>query len=65
VHFVYFAKKTLTPVAYQILSDNNTMDDLKNSEVVRKWWHCMADLMGTHPNNMPIFQPLNEVFDMD
>jgi L-rhamnose mutarotase len=25
----------------------------------------MADLMEVHPNNMPVFKPLTEVFHMD
>ncbi|QHI68481.1 L-rhamnose mutarotase [Tichowtungia aerotolerans] len=61
---IYFDEETLTLFAIQILSDNNTVDDLKNLEIVQKWWDHMADLMETYPSNMPIFQPLSEVFHM-
>ncbi|QHI70127.1 L-rhamnose mutarotase [Tichowtungia aerotolerans] len=40
------------------------VDDLKNLQIVQKWWETMADLMENHPNNTPIFQPLPEVFHM-
>jgi len=61
---ICFDEETLTLFAFQILSDNNTVDDLKNQEIVQKWWDCMADLMETHPDNTPIFQPLPEFFHM-
>lgn len=62
---IYFDEETLTLFAFQKLTDDNTADDLKNLEVVQKWWDYMADLMETHPNNMPVFKPLAEVFHMD
>jgi len=62
---ISFDEETLTLFAFQILSDNNTVDDLKNLEIVQKWWETMADLMETHPNNMPIITPLTEVFYMN
>ena len=61
---IFFDEETLTLFAFQILSDNNTVDDVKNLEVMQKWWDHMADLMEVHPNNMPIFQPLPAVFHM-
>ena len=62
---IFFDEESLTLFAFQKLTDDHTADDLKNMEIVKKWWDHMADLMETHPNNMPIFKPLREVFHMD
>lgn len=62
---IYFDEETLSLFAFQKLTDDNTADVLKDLEVVQKWWDHMADLMEVHPNNMPVFKPLVEVFHMD
>jgi L-rhamnose mutarotase len=62
---IYFDEESLTLVAFQKLSDDNTASGLKDLDIVQKWWDHMADLMETHPNNMPVFTPLREVFHMD
>jgi L-rhamnose mutarotase len=38
---------------------------MKDLEIVRRWWDHMAELMEVHPDNMPDFKPLKEVFHMD
>lgn len=62
---IYFDEETLTLFAFQKLTDDHTADNLQHLEIVQKWWEHMADLMETHPNNMPVFKPLQEVFHMD
>ena len=62
---IYFDEESLTLFAFQKLSDDNTADELKDLEIIKKWWDHMADLMEVHSNNMPVFQPLTEVFHMD
>lgn len=62
---LYFDEETLTLFAFQKLTDDNTSDGLKDLEIVKKWWDHMADLMEVHPDNMPVFMPLREVFHMD
>jgi L-rhamnose mutarotase len=62
---IYFDEETLTLFAFQKLTDDNTAGDLKDLKIVKSWWDHMADLMETHPNNMPAFKPLVEVFHMD
>ena len=62
---IYFDEESLTLFAFQKLTDDNTADNLKNLEIVKTWWDHMTDLMETHPNNMPVFKPLREVFHMD
>ena len=62
---IYFDEESLTLFAFQKLTDDNTADGLKDLEIVQQWWGHMADLMETHPNKMPVFKPLAEVFHMD
>ncbi len=62
---IYFDEETLTLFAFQKRSDHNTADQLKDLEIVQKWWDHMADLMETHPDHMPVCKPLTEVFHMD
>ena len=51
--------------AVQKLSDDNQADGLPETEIVKKWWAYMADLMDTHPDNSPVSIPLREVFHLD
>jgi L-rhamnose mutarotase len=62
---IYFDEETLTLFAFQKLTNDNSADNLKNLEIIHKWWDYMSDLMEVHPNNMPVFKPLREVFHMD
>lgn len=62
---IYFDEETLTLFAFRKLTENNTADEMKGLDIVQKWWAHMADLMETHPDNMPTFKPLREVFHMD
>jgi L-rhamnose mutarotase len=62
---IYFDEESLTLFAFQKLTDDNTADHFQHLEIVQKWWDHMADLMETHPNHMPVFKPLREVFHMD
>ena len=62
---IYFDEETLTLFAFQKLTADHAADGLKDLEIVQKWWDFMADLMEVHPNNMPVFKPLVEVFHMD
>jgi L-rhamnose mutarotase len=43
-------------------SDDHTMDALPDTEIMRRWWKHMADIMETHPDNVPVQVPLKQVF---
>jgi L-rhamnose mutarotase len=43
-------------------ADNHTMDDLPGTEIMKRWWKHMADIMQTHPDNVPVQVPLKQVF---
>ena len=62
---IYLDEESLTLFAFQRLAEGNTADNLPNTEIVKKWWAYMADLMETNPDHSPVASPLREVFHMD
>jgi len=45
--------------------DGKGSQDLGSTEIVKKWWAYMADIMETNPDNSPKSKPLTEVFHLD
>jgi L-rhamnose mutarotase len=43
-------------------SDDHGMDRLPDTEIMKRWWQHMADIMETHPDNVPVQVPLKQVF---
>lgn len=43
-------------------TDDHTMDALPDTEIMKRWWKHMADIMATHPDNVPVQVPLKQVF---
>jgi L-rhamnose mutarotase len=44
---------------------NHTMDKLPHTDVVRRWWAMMSDIMETKPDHSPIQQTLMPMFYME
>ena len=62
---IFLDEETLTLFAVQKLTDDNQADQLPGTDIVKKWWAYMADIMDTNPDNSPVAKPLKEVFHMD
>ena len=62
---IFLDSETLTLFAVQKLSDDHSSDQLPNTDIVRKWWDYMSDIMAYNPDNTPVAIPLQEVFHMD
>lgn len=45
-------------------SDDHTMDALPDTEIVKRWWAFMADIMATDADNVPVQIPLKRVFHL-
>lgn len=43
-------------------TDDHTMDALPDTEIMKRWWAHMADVMETDENNVPTAVPLKRVF---
>jgi len=62
---IFLDEETLTLFGIEELSDDNTVNDLQNNPLMRKWWDYMADVMDYNPDGTPVVIPLKEVFHMD
>lgn len=45
-----------------MIEDPTKMDELPATEIMKKWWHYMGDIMETNPDESPVSIPLREVF---
>jgi L-rhamnose mutarotase len=43
-------------------ADNHTLDRLPDTEIMKRWWKHMADIMETNSKNVPVQVPLKRVF---
>lgn len=45
-------------------SDTHRMEALPDTEIVKRWWAFMADIMATDADNVPVQIPLKRVFHL-
>ncbi|MGR3803782.1 L-rhamnose mutarotase [Marinibacterium profundimaris] len=45
-------------------AEDHGMDALPGTEIMKRWWAHMADIMETHPDNEPVSVPLTPMFHM-
>lgn len=62
---IFWDKETNILFAVQKNSGEGGSQDLGSTEIVKKWWAYMADIMETNPDNSPISVQLPEVFYME
>jgi L-rhamnose mutarotase len=62
---IFLDEETNTLFAYQEQSGESSSQDLGTTEIVKKWWKYMADIMVTNPDNSPVSVPLEQVFYME
>ncbi|PLP58311.1 L-rhamnose mutarotase [Mesorhizobium loti] len=48
-----------------VRADDHAMDALPQTEVNRRWWDFMADIMQVTDRNEPLVVPLQQVFHME
>src|SRR5687768_6547546 len=51
--------------AYAEIESNDLWQSIAGTEVCRRWWNHMSDLMLTNPDNSPSVTMLEEVFHQD
>lgn len=59
---IFLDEETNTLFAFQKVSGEGDSQDLGQTEIVKKWWSYMADIMKTNPDNSPVTVKLDEVF---
>ena len=62
---IFLDEETDTLFAVQKNEGGSGSQDLGGTEIVRRWWSYMADVMETNPDSSPVSKPLTEVFHMD
>lgn len=62
---IFLDEETDSLFAYQEQTGESSSQDLGSTEIVKKWWKYMADIMETNPDNSPISVPLAQVFFME
>ena len=62
---IFFDEETNILFAFQKQAGEQDSQDLGNTEIVKKWWKYMADIMETNADNSPVSTPLEEVFYME
>jgi L-rhamnose mutarotase len=62
---IFFDEESNALFAVQKRSESSTADLLPQTEIVKKWWNYMAEIMEVNPDNSPVSLPLTEVFHQD
>jgi L-rhamnose mutarotase len=62
---IFLDEETNILFAFQKVNKKGGSQDLGQTEIVKKWWAFMADIMKVNPDNSPVSVPLEEVFFME
>lgn len=61
---IFLDEDTNILFAIQKVTGTNSQE-LGKTEIVKKWWAYMADIMDTNADNSPVTKSLQEVFHLD
>lgn len=61
---IFLDEETNTLFAFQKVDGRGGSQDLGSTEIVKKWWDFMADIMEVNLDNSPVSTELEEVFYM-
>lgn len=62
---IFLHAETSQLFAYVELEDEARWQAIAQTDVCRRWWAHMADIMETNPDSSPRAAPLREVFHLD
>jgi len=62
---IFFHPVTSQLFAYAEVEDVARWKEIASTEVCRRWWAHMKDIMPANPDNSPVSEPLVEVFHLD
>ena len=62
---IFLDEETNTLFAFQKVSGEGGSQDLGQTEIVKKWWKFMSDIMKTNVDNSPVSVTLEEVFYLE
>lgn len=64
-YVIFLDDETNALFIYQEETENSVFHEYGTSEIVRKWWRYMADIMDTNPDNSPVAVRLEEMFALN
>ena len=62
---IFLDKETNTLFGYIEIESEELWAKNAETEICRKWWDFMADIMETNPDNSPVSVDLKNVFHLD
>lgn len=62
---IFLDRDTLTLFGYIEILNEELWQQCATTEINRKWWDYMADIMETNPDNSPVSTDLNLLFHLD
>lgn len=62
---IFLHEETHQLFAYVEVEDEARWAAIADTEVCRRWWKYMGDIMPANPDNSPVSVPLREVFHID
>ena len=62
---IFLDRKTLTLFGYIEIENEELWNLSAKTDICRKWWDYMADIMETNPDNSPISVDLENMFHLD
>ena len=62
---IFLDRDTLTLFGYIEIESEEKWARSADTEICRKWWHYMADIMETNPDESPVSTDLVPVFHLD
>ena len=62
---IFLHPQTRQLFAYAEIEDESQWNAIANSDICKKWWQHMADVMPSNPDNSPVATDLHEVFHID
>ena len=62
---IFLDRETLTLFGYIEIENEELWAQTADTEINRKWWDYMADIMETNPDNSSISEDLSMVFHLD
>lgn len=62
---IFLDRDTLELTGYLEVESEERWNQSANTEICRKWWDYMADIMETHPDHSPVSIDLYPVFHLD
>ena len=51
--YIYLDPTTHSLFAHLVAAPSNALDDMRDKEIMWKWWRMMADIMDTNPDCSP------------